>query len=148
MAACLIIAVPLGFVKQANYRFYDFFLRLRPAPDGISPTVIVAIDDPTLRSYPSLPRDRVLVARMLDAVCAAKPAVVGLDLWYPEPGPPGADAALAAALTRCGHVVLAAAVPGKGPDAEGYEPIPQLAQAAVAVGHVHSNPDEDNVVRQ
>jgi signal transduction histidine kinase len=89
-----------------------------------------------------------VLAQALDRVCAAHPAVVGLDFLYWEPGPPGADAELAAALQRCGHTVLAAGVPGQGPNAEWREPIPELARVASAIGHVHSNPDEDGEVRQ
>jgi signal transduction histidine kinase len=148
LAASLAVAVPLGFVKQANDRFYDYFLRLRPAHAADSPTVILAIDDDALRAHNTLPQDRRLLAQALDTVCAAKPAVVGLDLLHWEPGPPGADAELAAALQRCGRTVLAAGVPGKGPKAEWHEPIPELARVATAVGHVHSNPDEDGEVRQ
>jgi signal transduction histidine kinase len=149
LAACLVVAVPLGFLKQVNDRFYDFFLRSQPTHvPKQSRTVILAIDDDALRAHNTLPADRRLLARVLDKVCAAHPAVVGLDLLYWEPGPPGADADLAAALQRCGHTVLAAGVPGKGADAEWREPIPELARVASAIGHVHSNPDEDGEVRE
>jgi signal transduction histidine kinase len=148
LAGCLIVAVTLGFVKQANDRFYDFFLRLRPTHPEDSRTVILAIDDDALRAHVTVPPDRRLLAQVLDTVCAAKPAVVGLDFLYWETGPPGADAQLAAALQRCGHTVLAAGVPREGSDAEWREPIPELARVASAIGHVHSNPDEDGEVRE
>jgi signal transduction histidine kinase len=148
LAVCLIVAVTLGFVKQVNDRFYDYFLRMQPTHTNASQTVILAVDDDALRAHNTLPADRHLLAQALDEVCAAHPAVVGLDFLYWEPGPPGADAALAAALQRCGHTVLAAGVPDKGADAEWREPIPELARVASAIGHVHSNPDEDGEVRQ
>jgi signal transduction histidine kinase len=148
LITCLIVAVPLGFLKQVNNRFYDFFLRLQPTHMNASPTVILAIDDDALRAHNTLPADRRLLAQVLDKVCAGQPAVVGLDLLYWEPGPPGADAELASALQRCGHTVLAAGVPRAGANAEWREPIPELARAASAIGHVHSNPDEDGEVRE
>ncbi len=148
LAVCLVVAVLLGFVKQANDRFYDFFLRLQPTRAAASRTVILAIDDDALRAHNTLPQDRRLLAQALDKVCALQPAVVGLDFLYWEPGPPGTDAELAAALQRCGHTVLAAGVPSTGPNAEWREPIPELARAASAIGHVHSNPDEDGEVRE
>ena len=48
----------MGFVRQANYPLYDFFLRLRPAQRPSSRIVIIGIDDLTLRVQPTLPRDR------------------------------------------------------------------------------------------
>jgi len=148
LATCFVGAVLLGFVKQANDRFYDFSIRSESARAPFHDIVILAIDDNTLGAHPSLPQDRQLLARALEKVCAAKPSVVGIDLLFWEPGPPGVDDALATALKKCGNTVLAAGVSDKGTDANWHIPIPQLAGAASAIGHVHSNPDEDGEVRE
>ncbi len=148
LAASFVAAVLIGFVKQADYAIYDFLLRLRPAPETSSRsgrTVVVAIDDDTLRARGALPLDRRVLAQAITRICAAKPSVLGLDFLFWESSTFAADAALADALKTCSHVVLAA---GIIPSGKWSGPIAALAPSATAVGHVHSDPDEDGVIRQ
>ncbi len=53
-----------------------------PADDRI---VIVALDDRTRRSAPRLFQTRRGLAELFDAIAAAKPAVIGLDLFFAQP---------------------------------------------------------------
>ncbi len=145
-------AVFLGYSAygaQMNAYFYDLYFRLRgPQAGNLDRVVIVAVDDATLRARGMLPLNRGLVAQALERICAARPAVVGVDIMFAEPGPPEADAALARALAGCPRAVLSAALAAQGRSVEWMEPLPALTRATAAVGHVHADPDADGVSRQ
>jgi adenylate cyclase len=77
----------------------------RPAPAGIA---IVAIDDEAVREAGAFPLPRDRLARLVEAIAAAGPRAVALDLLLIDPGPPEADAALRRALERSRAVIAAA----------------------------------------
>ncbi len=148
----LLPAVLIGFTaygRQMNNYASDFFLRLRgAAAQNEDRIVIVAIDDDTLRARGTWPLDRRQVAAALERVCAGRPAVVGMDLWYPEATTEASDAALEQAMRGCGRVVLATSLVPSQSEARWQEPNPRFAQAAAGVGHVLADPDEDGFIRQ
>ncbi len=150
LVAAALVSVAAGyFGRQLNANAYDLFFRLRgPEPQGTDGITIVAIDDPTLKTLGRLPLDRRKVAQALTTICAARPATVGIDMWFPEASQPDADAALESALRGCEHAVLGASLINVPGNVAWSESVPQLAQAAAAVGHVHADPDEDGVNRQ
>ena len=146
-----LVAGLTAYGKQMNHYASDFLMRLRgPAPKGDGRIVIVAIDDDTLRAHGAWPMERGIVAQALERICAGKPAVVGIDLLFPEASP--GDAALERAIRGCPPTVLAATmVPGKAPEekeARWQEAVPRLAHAAAATGHAFADPDEDGMSRQ
>lgn len=149
----LLPAVLIGFTaygRQMNNYASDFLLRLRgPVATRDDRIVIVAIDDDTLRARGAWPLDRRQIAQALERICGGHPAVVGVDLWYPEATTEASDAALEQAMRGCGRVVLATSlVPTSQNEARWQEPIPRLGKAAAGVGHVLADPDDDGIIRQ
>lgn len=116
----------------------------RPAPRDV---VIVGIDDASLAALGRWPWPRAVHARLLDALTAARPRAVGLDLMFSEPDPSG-DALLAAAMKRNGSVVLPLRMaPLQSGDSVVSLPVPALAAAATELGHLHVELDPDGVAR-
>ncbi len=90
-----------------DYRFQVRNL-LRPpvAPEDI---VIVEIDEKSLEKYGRWPWTRTLQARLIDSIMKGRPAVLGVDIFYPEHESRKADAALSKVLQKAkGRIVLAA----------------------------------------
>ncbi|WP_232630715.1 CHASE2 domain-containing protein [Methylobacterium sp. Leaf118] len=88
----------------------------RPAPDDV---VIVAIDEATVAQAGAYPLPRAVVARLLRALKPLAPRAVALDVLFLDPGPPEADAALAAALADLPAVTaMAASFPRDGPESQ------------------------------
>ena len=71
-----------------------------PRSRDTAPAVIVAIDELSLDARGQWPWPRTAVAELLEAILAAQPAAVGVDLLFVEPdrSSPGGDAALADAI--------------------------------------------------
>lgn len=152
MAVATAAAVVLGYTAwgaQMNANAYDLFFRIRgPETRGTERIVIVAIDDATLGARGLLPLDRRLVAKTLENICAARPAVVVIDVLFAEAAPPEVDAALQRALAGCPRAVVSTALAPGQAGAEWSGPLPELARSAAAVGHALADPDFDGVSRQ
>ncbi len=119
-----------------------------PPPDDIA---IVAIDEASIARFGRFPWSRVLSARAVDAIAAAQPQAIGLDILYTDPTSETDDDALARSIQRAGNVIVAAqlvAVPATGGAANWLLPLPALEQAAAAVGHVNVSTESDGVARQ
>lgn len=111
--------------------------------------VLVTVSDSSLQSGGAWPWSWERHARLLSAICAQRPAAVGLDLLLADL-PPGGEAevaSLARALRRCGNVVLAMSAHASGREAS-VLPLPALEQAAAGVGHVHFVLAGDGVARE
>lgn len=109
---------------------------------------IVAIDDATLAN-PTYGRwqdwRRTNFAKLVNQLAQGKPKAIGLDVTFTEPSKnPADDAALAAAITQAGNVVLVARA---DPTAGKLLPIDTFANAA-GVGFANFNVDADGVVRR
>ncbi|KQV49472.1 hypothetical protein ASC95_17920 [Pelomonas sp. Root1217] len=110
--------------------------------------VVIGIDDASLAALGRWPWPRAVHARLLDALTAAEPRVVGLDLLLSEPDAAG-DAQLAAAMQRNGKVVLPLRMaPLPSGTAVVSLPVPALAGAAAGLGHIHVELDADGVARR
>lgn len=139
----------LGRLDQSRY---DLFLSAQstPARDDI---IIVAIDDYSLSQLGRWPWPRTLHADLISQLNKAKPRAIGLDVIFPESEPPQADgsrpgdARLAAALAQSGRTVLPIAMINAGRGLTVGLPIPELTQAAHALGHINLEHDSDGVVR-
>jgi adenylate cyclase len=157
-----------------DYRFQVRNLIKPPiAPENI---MIVEIDEKSLERYGRWPWSRVLQARLIDAIMKGKPAVLGVDIFYPEHESRKADAALSKVLQKSkGKIVLAAGFDTSA-EAPGEQPpdflldnailnvkdqsrlkkavsvtkrkisIPALSSQAV-LGHVYSPSDLDGKLR-
>jgi serine phosphatase RsbU (regulator of sigma subunit)/CHASE2 domain-containing sensor protein len=95
---------PLGALRDA---VFDGYQRLMPRSRASAPAVIVAIDERALDAQGQWPWPRNVVAQLIDAINAAGPAAVGVDLLFVEPDRSSAtsDAQLAQAVQR-GKVVM------------------------------------------
>lgn len=78
----------------------------RQPPDNV---VVVAIDDEVVRKDGGYPVSRGAIARIVEAVAAAGPKAVGIDMLLVDPGPDDGDQALAEALARRKTVIGTAA---------------------------------------
>jgi adenylate cyclase len=91
-AIVLILAVaawsssPLGFRETLRERSLDYLIPLLTPPIPAEPAVtVVDIDRATLEIVGPWPWPRTRFARLLAAVAAAKPAVIGLDVLLSDP---------------------------------------------------------------
>jgi serine phosphatase RsbU (regulator of sigma subunit)/CHASE2 domain-containing sensor protein len=86
---------------------FDGYQKLMPRSRSTAPAMIVAIDERALDARGQWPWPRNVVAQLVDAINAARPAAVGIDLLFVEPdrSSPTADAVLAQAVQR-GKVVM------------------------------------------
>lgn len=143
----VIVAGSDDWFERLDTAFYDSALRLwqRPATPNV---VLVAIDDESLRQLGRWPWPRAVHATLLPHLAAARG--VFLDLLLSEPEPVAdSDALLARALREHGRVVLPLhSVPDAESSWRAVPPIPELARAARAIGHIHLDTDGDGLVRR
>lgn len=129
----------------------DWLMRARgplAAPDDIA---IVAIDEPSIARFGRFPWPRSIVAGALDAVAAAQPRVIALDILFTDPTLEREDAALAESLKRAGNVVVSAQLadpPGRGDPAAWLLPLPALRATAAAIGHVNVLTESEGIARE
>jgi signal transduction histidine kinase len=148
LVLCFLVAVTAGwttFGVQIDNDAYDFMFRLFPPKAGSSQSVILAIDERTLREMGSMRRVRTIIAESLGMLRAANPRAVVVDFILADEVDPEEDARLEAAFAGTKNLVLASElVP------EGWEdPLPPFRRSAAAVGHVHAEPDDlDSVTRR
>jgi adenylate cyclase len=110
-----------------NLWTYDFLVNHSEAHPPSSAIVLVDFDDATferIRRFP-IPRDQ--VAKVIERIADAKPNVIGLDFLLSEPRTPEEDAAMQAALTHAGNVIVASQWGSGG--LPSVLPMPQFCQA-------------------
>jgi signal transduction histidine kinase len=150
LGACLVVSVAGAWTavgRQFDNGFYDFLLRAQPPPGGEAASIVLGIDEKTLRATRGGIRGiRTILADTLPRVARAGPRAVAVDVVLADPGASDAeDATLAAAFASVPKLVLAADLAG----GEWEDPVAEFRKSAAAVGHVHSDPDpHDNVVRR
>jgi CHASE2 domain-containing sensor protein/signal transduction histidine kinase len=144
----------LGGLGRPDQTLYDAAVGLTShAPSG--EVVIIAIDDASLAQVGRWPWPRAVHAALLERLAAAKPRAIGLDLILTEPeqagSPSPGDAALAKAIAGAGNVVLPVLAQARGEEGQRglatATPIPELAKAAAALGHIHLEVDQDGIAR-
>lgn len=115
-----------------------------PHPD----IVIVAIDDASQRALGRWPWHRDVLALALDRIESDAPKVIGLDILMNNRRALGdaTDDVLAEAIRQSGRVVLPvwSATVDAG---QLIKPLPELAAAAAALGHVNQPVDSDGMAR-
>jgi signal transduction histidine kinase/CHASE2 domain-containing sensor protein len=142
-----LLSASIPTLRDWQLRFTDTFFRLAPAPRQRSPVVLVTIDDESLHRYGRWPWSRTLLAKLTNNLNQAGAGAIGLDVLLSEPQSPEADKALADAL-RGGHSVIVDKIAAFPEGPRWGEPLPELAQAAVAVGHAQAPLDVDSVCRR
>ena len=144
-----------GIVERLELATYDLRFRLRGERPADAPVVIIAINDESfnvlnqnLRTWP-----RTEYARLIDAIAAGGPSVIGVDVAWTHTGTDvGGDEALARSLKQAGPVILAGVMEhqqGVGYEYDRYAPpIESLVKAAADVGLSNVALDVDGVVRR
>ena len=129
----------------------DSLVRARgplPAPDDIA---IVAIDEPSIARFGRFPWSRLVMARTIDALAAAQPKAIALDVLFADATTQENDESLARAIGRAGNVVVAAQLTESaihGGPSRWLLPLAAIEHAAAAVGHVNVQTEREGVVRQ
>src|SRR4051794_2636152 len=114
-AACFAVAVAVlllsfrtSYFSQLNSSAYDYTLRLAGEIQPASPTMIVGIDDDSLKRlgpWSSWTRDR--QALLIDRIQAGSPRAIAIDLLLDDRSVDEAmDDILAASISRAPHIVL------------------------------------------
>lgn len=144
-----------GIVETLELATYDLRFRRRGERPADAPVVIVAINDESfnvlnqnLRTWP-----RADYARLIDAIAAGGPAVIGVDVAWTHSGTDaGGDQVLAHSLKRAGPVILAGLIEHQEGVKYEYDryaaPVESLAEAAAGVGLVNVALDADGIVRR
>ena len=75
-----------GAIPFFDYRFFDVLSSAKTSPSALSAksTVVVEIDEESLRQAGQWPWPRIVTARLLQQILLQKPAVVGFDIFFPE----------------------------------------------------------------
>lgn len=142
LAALILMALEgVGLVEQLEQLAYRGLFQLRPEEPWHSDVVIVGIDEMTLKNRQNSNHPRQIYAALLQNLAPSQPRMVVLDILMHDPSPD--DAQLAQAM---GQVPVALPVAW---DKQGNQkdPTPELAAAAVVMGHVLSNQDHDGLTR-
>lgn len=120
-----------------------------PAPHAR--VAIVVINKDTLAGYPyHSPTPRNLLAAVIDAVDAAEPAAIGVDIYFVRPTDTDNDQALVRAVQKHhGKVVLAAVNESAVQFSESERQFQSrfLSEAGARVGYLNLRRDHDEVVR-
>src|SRR5215472_9796071 len=148
LAAAFVVAW-LGswiFGAQVDNYAYDFLFQRIPPKIGPPQSVILAIDDSTLRDAGGMGHIRRYLAAGLRRVAAARPQVVAVDIILADRVDPRQDAELAEVFRATPNLVLDCEMDPAG--AQWEDPIPEFQQAAAGLGHVYADPDPgDSVTR-
>jgi len=114
--------------------------------------IIIAIDDESLRELGRWPWSRSIHASLIEKLELESPRAIGLDIIFSEPdaGNPEADVLLARALRASGKVVLPVFMSRKSNNSVPIEalPLPEFADSAAALGHVHLDIGADGIARR
>ncbi len=147
--ACAVILTSSGFLWRWDQAIYDGFLQRNTGQPPNDP-IIVAVDERSLAELGRWPWPRDTHGLLIDRLSAAGVRAIGLDLLFAEPSANGkTDQMLAEAISRNGRVVVpvVAQTPRLGAPMEEALPIPSVAAAAAAIGHVDVEIDPDGIVR-
>jgi adenylate cyclase len=137
LLALLVLAAVLALrildpssVQLMRMRGFDLLQETFPRDEGEHPVAIVDIDDESLKALGQWPWPRTLIAELVDRLTALGAAVIGFDVYFPEPDRmspalaaqsfagldpaarealaklPSNDTVFAEALRRSGRVVL------------------------------------------
>ena len=140
-----------GWARPLDRIIYDVFNEAAPLPvaDDI---VLIVIDDPSLEELGRWPWPREHHVTLLRRLQQASAAAIAIDILFTEPyrESPQVDVLLGETIAELGNVILPVFVgrdAGVGGLAE-IPPVPSIAQAAAAIGHVHIEIDDDGVARR
>jgi signal transduction histidine kinase/CHASE2 domain-containing sensor protein len=147
--AVLLLSSRTSYFSQFNTTAYDYALRLAGTVPPASPTTIVAIDDDSLGRFGPWPWTRDKLALLIDRVQAGTPRAIAVDLLLDDRSADDTmDDALAASISRTPHIVLAARLASDTETPKWRKPLAKFLQPHVLLGHVHTDPDFDDISRR
>jgi len=152
--ALLVLGLTLGLTltgatSRADDAIYDQIVHLR-APPASDRILLVTIDDTSLAALGHWPWPRTIHAKAVQAISAARPAAIAYDVLFTEPARAQEDATLAAALSEAKNVTLPILFDAPGANGRPLGtvlPVPPVARAAAALGHVALPHDADGTAR-
>jgi adenylate cyclase len=140
------VAASWMFGRQVDNYTYDYMFQRMPPKAGPPQSVILAIDDATLRDAGGMGHIRGALAAGLRRIAAAKPKVIAVDIILADSVDPPEDAQLADAFRVTPNLVLDCEMDPAGTQWE--DPLPAFLQSAPALGQVYADPDPgDSVTR-
>ncbi|HEY9626845.1 MAG TPA: CHASE2 domain-containing protein [Coleofasciculaceae cyanobacterium] len=139
----IISLLKLGTWQSLDSLAYSTLFRLRGSTAWDDRVVVIAIDEPSLKTLGHFPWSRQRYTELLQILTQAESSTVVLDLLLSEPSPE--DLALAAAMNQQGRVVLAQAWDSMGAP---LLPSSTLQAAAANQGHIYQRQDRDGLTRQ
>jgi signal transduction histidine kinase len=145
VAGCFAVAMAAGWtalVEPIDHYAYDRMMRLQPFENGTPQSVVVAIDEPTLRERGGVRRIRTILSEALDKLAAVKPAAVALDVLLPDKGDDVEDARLEASLRATRNLVLPCEIVG----GKWEDPLPRFKDLATGLGHAQQGRDRSDLV--
>lgn len=150
IAVVALVALYSGVLSRFDNLLYDYGQRLhRQAPPR--DVVIVAIDEQSLAQLGRWPWPRSLHARLVSRLHREGARAVALDMIFTEPDRTGGtdDTVLAQAIARAGNVILPVMLEQSSLSGQLLEvlPLPELTQAAYALGSVHAEIEADGIAR-
>ncbi len=142
-----------GAFEEAENLSYDAVIRLEGEQARAEALIMVVIDESSLTQLGRWPWPRDLTAELLKKISEGGPAAIGVDIGFFEPDlhNPEHDEKLVAVTEESGRVILPvylADQPSLGEIVAVRKPFPALYAAAAAIGHVHTEPSPDGVVRK
>lgn len=151
--ALLLISALLVYsevAKKLDLLFYDTAIHISPA-EVDDDVVIISIDEKSLNALGQWPWRRAVHAQLIDKLAEYNTALVAFDVIFSERSTnhPADDAYLARAVNNNGNVLLPIHIHplSYGNTLSEILPIPELVEAAKALGHVHVELDEDGLAR-
>ena len=156
LAAIVILSALLGALVSWRMPGMDQYMRDRmirargalPPPNDIA---IVAIDEQSIARFGRFPWPRALSARAIDAIAAAQPKAIALDVLYADSTLEPDDSSLPRSIHQAGNVIAAALLISTTPAAGAANwlmPLPAIEHAAAAIGHVNVSTGSDGIARQ
>jgi signal transduction histidine kinase len=139
LAACFAAGMLGGwFGVRINDSAYDLMSEWAPLEDRNPQSVVVAIDEETLKARGGQREIRSILAETLDAIAPSKPKAVALDvILADELLDPAGNARLEASMLATPNLILPCEVV-KG---AWEDPLDRFKRLAVALGHVQSDDD-------
>ncbi len=135
-------------VQEMSRRLDDFYFRLRGNQTTSQQVALVLIDDASLSQYGRWPWPRALLARLVRAVSAQHPRVVGLDILLSEPSDEKDDRELASAFKAAGNIVLPTRIDAGSEGPKWMGPLPKFVHSVTGVGHVQVRLGPDGICRR
>jgi PAS domain S-box-containing protein len=152
VAVSALLGMLIGWRAPGLDRYaQDWLMRARgtlSAPDDIA---IIAIDETSVARLGRFPWPRSVMGRVIDAVAAAQPKAIALDILFADPTQKDEDGALARSIAHAANVVVAAQLvepQSPGGEAAWLLPVPDIGRAAAAIGHVNVATESEGVARE